>query len=102
MAMTTHGRCPEGAGRSWKVDRVLQFFVFHFCPPCISFIFTAVQELNAIEIRKAVRLALAEDIGSGDATTLAIVPKSATASAVMRAREPLVLAGLAFAETAFR
>jgi len=47
-------------------------------------------------------LALAEDIGSGDVTTLATVPRNATARAVMRTREPLVVAGLAFAETAFR
>jgi len=59
-------------------------------------------ELSAAEIRKAVRAALAEDIGSGDVTTLATVPESATARAVMQAREPLVVAGLDFAEAAFR
>ena len=59
-------------------------------------------KLSAAEIRAAVRLALAEDIGSGDATTLATVPANATAKAVMRAREPLVVAGTGFAETAFR
>jgi len=58
-------------------------------------------ELSATEIRQAVQKALAEDIGSGDATTLAVVPETATAKAVMRAREPLVVAGLAFAEAAF-
>jgi len=58
-------------------------------------------ELSVAEIHEAVRLALTEDIGSGDATTLAIVPETATARAVMRAREPLVVAGLAFAEAAF-
>ncbi len=45
--------------------------------------------------------ALAEDIGAGDATTLATVPETAVASAVMRAREPLVCAGLAFARASF-
>jgi nicotinate-nucleotide pyrophosphorylase (carboxylating) len=59
-------------------------------------------ELSAAEIRQAVQAALAEDIGSGDATTLAIVPETAMARAVMRAREPLVVAGLDFAEAAFR
>ncbi|MGO9003918.1 MAG: carboxylating nicotinate-nucleotide diphosphorylase [Limisphaerales bacterium] len=58
-------------------------------------------ELSAAEIRQAVQAALAEDIGSGDATTLATVPETATARAVMRAREPLVVAGLDFAEVAF-
>jgi nicotinate-nucleotide pyrophosphorylase (carboxylating) len=54
------------------------------------------------EIRRAVQLALAEDIGSGDATTLATVPEAASAKAVMKSREPLVAAGLLFAEAAFR
>lgn len=59
-------------------------------------------ELTAVEIRRAVRLALAEDLGSGDATTLATVPKHAQSVAFMNAREPLVIAGLQFAEAAFR
>jgi nicotinate-nucleotide pyrophosphorylase (carboxylating) len=59
-------------------------------------------ELSAAEIRRAIQAALAEDIGDGDATTLATVPETATAKAVMRAREPLVVAGLDFAEAAFR
>lgn len=62
----------------------------------------AVPPLRPEEIRRAVRAALAEDIGSGDVTTLATVPASAKIVAVLRAREPLVVAGLAFAETAFR
>ena len=48
-----------------------------------------------------VRAALAEDIGSGDVTTLATVPETARASALMRARATLVVAGLALAEAAF-
>lgn len=59
-------------------------------------------ELTASEIRAAVKAALAEDIGRGDVTTLATVPKAQVFSAVMRAREPLVAAGLEFADTAFR
>ena len=62
----------------------------------------AVEALSAQEIGRAVQLALAEDIGSGDVTSLATVPEKAVASAVMRAREPLVIAGLALAEAAFR
>lgn len=58
--------------------------------------------LNPEEVLRAVRAALAEDVGSGDVTTLATVPESSTCRAVMRAREPLVVAGLTFAETAFR
>jgi nicotinate-nucleotide pyrophosphorylase (carboxylating) len=61
-----------------------------------------VQALDTDEVRRAVHAALAEDIGSGDVTTLATVPESVLARAVMRAREPLVIAGLDFAEAAFR
>jgi nicotinate-nucleotide pyrophosphorylase (carboxylating) len=60
-----------------------------------------VEPLTAQEIRQAVELALAEDVGKGDVTTLAVVPKQALSVAAMRAREPLVVAGLAFAEAAF-
>lgn len=59
-------------------------------------------KLSETEIRAAVKAALAEDLGRGDVTSLATVPAAATFSVVMRAREPLVVAGLAFAETAFR
>lgn len=59
------------------------------------------QPLRNADIRPAVRAALAEDIGRGDVTTLATVPRGAKARAVMRARQPLTVAGLAFAETAF-
>ena len=59
-------------------------------------------ELTSAEIRQAVRAALAEDIGDGDATTLATVPASSRSVAFMNAREPLTVAGLRFAELAFR
>jgi nicotinate-nucleotide pyrophosphorylase (carboxylating) len=80
-----------------------------FASPGIGFLLSHVSvqrhlcgvELSAKEIRQAVQAALAEDIGSGDATTLATVPETAMIMAVMRAREPLVVAGLQFAETAF-
>src|SRR5581483_8638264 len=59
------------------------------------------EQLSAEEIRHAVQLALAEDVGSGDATTLATVPERVSAIALMKAREPLVVAGLALAEATF-
>jgi len=59
-------------------------------------------KLTADEIRRAVQAALAEDIGPGDATTLATVPENATARAAMVAREALTVTGIDFAETAFR
>jgi nicotinate-nucleotide pyrophosphorylase (carboxylating) len=63
--------------------------------------FEVVERLTAEEIGRAVELALAEDIGSGDVTTLATVPADAQASALMVGREALVVAGLALAEAAF-
>jgi nicotinate-nucleotide pyrophosphorylase (carboxylating) len=59
-------------------------------------------KLSDAEIRVAVKTALLEDIGNGDATTLATVPKNLRATALLRAREPLTVAGIEFAEIAFR
>jgi nicotinate-nucleotide pyrophosphorylase (carboxylating) len=61
-----------------------------------------VTRLDRRQIQSAVRAALAEDLGPGDVTTLATVPANTTLTVRMRAREPLVVAGLTFAETAFR
>jgi nicotinate-nucleotide pyrophosphorylase (carboxylating) len=61
-----------------------------------------VEALSAEEVRRAVQIALAEDIGDGDITTLAVIPPGVTAKATMAAREPLVVAGLALAEAVFR
>ena len=51
---------------------------------------------------ETVRKALAEDVGTGDVTTLATVPASTRAGAVMVAREPLVICGLPLAEAVFK
>jgi len=59
-------------------------------------------QLEQEEIREAVRQALAEDVGTGDVTTLACVPPDTRARALLRAREPVVLAGLDLAIEAFR
>jgi len=64
--------------------------------------FSQMEPLSTEEIQQAVKSALSEDIGGGDATTLATIPEEASAAAAMRAREPLVIAGLALAEAAFR
>jgi nicotinate-nucleotide pyrophosphorylase (carboxylating) len=58
--------------------------------------------LNQSEIRRSVRVALEEDLGEYDVTSSAAVPAKTTVRAIMRAREPLVVAGLAFAEAAFK
>ncbi len=49
-----------------------------------------------------VRNALAEDLGSGDATTLAVVPEHLQVSALLMARQDCVCAGLKVAEAVFR
>ena len=80
----------------WKRRRAFFLFPPAFCRQLVRV------ELTAAEIRRAVRAALAEDLGSGDATTLATVPANAKSVALMRAREPLNVAGIQFAEIAFR
>jgi nicotinate-nucleotide pyrophosphorylase (carboxylating) len=57
--------------------------------------------LSSEEKRRVVQAALAEDIGSGDVTTLATVPEGTRVTACMVAREPMVVAGLPLAEAAF-
>lgn len=60
------------------------------------------EPLSSAEIRAALEASLTEDVGSGDVTTLATVPVNAQATAVIAAREPMVVAGLGFAMEAFR
>lgn len=60
------------------------------------------EPLSSEAVRQAVATALAEDVGPGDATTLSTVPDSATATARLVARQEITVAGLAFAEEAFR
>ena len=54
------------------------------------------------EIEGLVRRALAEDVGSSDATTTAIVPAGTPAKVTILARQTLVCAGLPIAENVFR
>ena len=54
------------------------------------------------EIDDLVRRALAEDVGSGDVTTTAIVPQGTPAKASIMARQTLVCAALPIAENVFR
>ena len=63
----------------------------------------AVEPLSPLIIEPAVKAALLEDFGrGGDLTTQATIPPSATAHAVLGAREPGRIAGLDLAVTAFR
>jgi len=52
-------------------------------------------------IEELVAAALAEDLGEGDVTTAAVVPRGMRARAWIVAKEPLVLAGMAVAERVF-
>jgi nicotinate-nucleotide pyrophosphorylase (carboxylating) len=54
------------------------------------------------DVRAIIDLALAEDIGTGDVTTLATVPAGRTAEAVMLAKEDGVLSGIDIAREVFR
>ena len=57
---------------------------------------------NSRYIAELVRRALEEDIGTGDATTAAVVSPRATARAKILARQTLVCVGLPMAEKVFR
>jgi nicotinate-nucleotide pyrophosphorylase (carboxylating) len=51
--------------------------------------------------RELIRLALEEDIGAGDVTTNALIPPESTATAVIYAKEPLIIAGLDISREVF-
>lgn len=57
--------------------------------------------LNTAHLKNLVRQALAEDIGSGDATTLALVPVELEISAELRTRQDCVVAGLPVVEAVY-
>lgn len=59
-------------------------------------------KLNMKEVRRVVAAALAEDIGSGDVTSNAVVPANARARAFLASRSAGVLAGLPVAREVFR
>lgn len=54
------------------------------------------------EVAERIRFALSEDIGSGDATTLALVNPAAEAEAVIVSREPCAVSGCDVARFAFQ
>ncbi len=59
-------------------------------------------ELTQNDIDRVVAAALAEDVGSGDATTLALVPESAHCHAELLLEEPGVVCGVPAAAAVFR
>jgi len=56
---------------------------------------------NMNGIDKIIEIALAEDIHTGDITTLSVLPKPRNICARLVAKEPMVLAGVAVAERVF-
>ena len=59
-------------------------------------------ELTHEDIERVVTAALAEDVGSGDATTLALVPEGARCRAELLLEEPGVVCGVPVAAAVFR
>jgi nicotinate-nucleotide pyrophosphorylase (carboxylating) len=54
--------------------------------------------IDPVALKEFIRTALAEDIGSGDHTTLAAIPADKTGKAVLKIKEAGVLAGMEVAE----
>jgi len=60
-----------------------------------------VPDLDQAACCEHVRRALAEDIGQGDATSNALIPSDALSNGLIVSRQPLTVAGLPLAQTAF-
>ena len=58
--------------------------------------------LNDTALQSLIKNALAEDLGSGDATTLATVPENVKVKGVLLAKENCVCAGLVVAQKVFQ
>ncbi len=54
-----------------------------------------------LQVDNLIRLALAEDIGTGDRTTLATIDAGSVARATLLAKQPLIVAGMPFFERVF-
>ena len=59
------------------------------------------QRLASHVLRNLVRSALAEDVGGGDATTLAVIPEELETSGNIATRQDCVIAGMPVAEMVF-
>lgn len=58
--------------------------------------------LDIEDARRVIEAALAEDVGSGDITSFAVIPEDVRFHGVMRARHAMVIAGLPVAREVFR
>jgi nicotinate-nucleotide pyrophosphorylase (carboxylating) len=54
------------------------------------------------EVRRVIRAAVQEDVGPGDATTMALVPEDSIVEAVILTRHETIVAGLGVADWVFR
>jgi nicotinate-nucleotide pyrophosphorylase (carboxylating) len=61
-----------------------------------------VSGLDRGDARRVIEAALAEDVGSGDVTSTAVIPEGVRFHGVMRARHAMVIAGLPVAREVFR
>lgn len=59
-------------------------------------------ELNMIQLRSLIAIALTEDIGTGDITTNSTVPPGSTSKGIIYVKEPGIIAGVTVAEMVFR
>ncbi len=59
-------------------------------------------EFDIADARRVIEAALAEDVGSGDITSSAVIPEDVRFHGVMRARQAIVIAGLPVAREVFR
>ena len=58
--------------------------------------------MDPASLQDLISRAIAEDLGSGDVTSEAIIPRDAASTAVIRAKQDLVLAGMDAAQEVFR
>ena len=70
--------------------------------PAFAGLSPVIGPLDPREIERVVRMALAEDVGSGDLTTEALVSRQLRSRANVLLREPGVVAGIAVVEAVFR
>jgi len=63
---------------------------------------TRAPKLDMKDARRVIRAALAEDVGKGDITSAAVIPRDARFRGILRARQALVVAGLPVAREVFR
>jgi len=75
---------------------ILSFIVATFLPLGVS-----LQYLSEITINSFIRLALSEDVGEGDHSSLSCIPEGNTSTAILLAKANGIIAGISLAERIF-